>query len=159
MAQSSATRSLYSLRLRTRFPPEWARFLQLWAAFNAIYGGEQDSKERARVKSCIRRHFSEREARNILSRTDIAIGRIVAIPPGDMRREQGDPDFRRKTRELVRTYNRTKNALEKLAAVGGILYQVRCNLAHGSKDPFDPRDLMLVRESVRVLEILVAELG
>lgn len=160
MAQSAALRAQLSRRLRGQFPPEWTRFTQLWLAFNAVYGGEPDPKERARVKGAIRYHVSESSARAILKRSDVAVGRILAIPPGDMRIDQWDPNFRRASREQARIYrNRSQTAVSKLAAVGGILYQVRCNLLHGSKDPFDRRDQMLVRESVRVLELLVPEMA
>ncbi len=159
MAQSAALRALLSRRLRGRFPPEWTRFTQLWLAFNAVYGGEPDQKERARVKAAIRNHVSEGTARAILKLSDAAVARILAIPPGDMRLGQWDPVFRRASREQARIYrNRSQTAANRLTAVGGILYQIRCNLLHGSKDPLDGRDQMLVRESVRVLELLVPEM-
>jgi hypothetical protein len=42
--------------------------------------------------------------------------------------------------------------------VGGVIYQVRCNLIHGDKDPDDARDRMLVSESVAVLRSLMPAL-
>lgn len=139
-------------------PQEWTRFLQLWIAFNAIYGGEADARERARIKAAIRKNISEAAARRILGRTDVAIDRILATPPGDTRLGPFDAEFRRASREQARLYKTSKRALDKLVATGGILYQVRCNLVHGGKHPVDVRDQMLVRESARVLEVLVPEL-
>jgi hypothetical protein len=51
--------------------------------------------------------------------------------------------------------NRNETSVSRLAAVGGVLYQVRCNLIHGGKDPDNERDKMLVRESLTVLNVLV----
>ena len=52
--------------------------------------------------------------------------------------------------------DRNKAAIaELIAAVAGILYQVRCNLVHGSKDPDDSRDRMLLRASLQILMDLV----
>lgn len=159
MAQSAALRAQLSTRLQGHFPPEWTRFTQLWLAFNAVYGGELGAKERARVRAAIRNHVSESSARRILRRSDVAIERILAIPPGDMRLDQWDPNFRRASREQARLYrNHFQSAVNRLTAVGGILYQVRRNLLHGSKDPLDHRDRMLVRESAKVLELLVPEM-
>jgi len=104
MAKSEVLRQERSRRIRAQFSPEWTRFAQLWIAFNAIYGGEQDARERARIKAAIRKSISEGTARGLLAKTNVTIGRILALPPGDMRRGQFDPDFRRATREQARLY-------------------------------------------------------
>ena len=157
MAQSSdALRAQLSRRLRVAAPPEWQDFTSLWMAFNALYGGEPDERERARVMAAVRRHLAEHAARAVLRGAAAAIERIVAIPPGSMAMEYWHPAFRRASRRLVRVYRtRSASPVAKLAAVAGILYQIRCNLIHGSKDPNNPRDRMLVRESVRVLSLLL----
>ena len=158
MPPSVALRVQLSRRLRAGLPLEWTRFAELWLAFNAIYGGEPDAKERARVKSAIRNAVSQATARAVLRRTAAAVDRILALPPGNMLLEQWDPRFRRTSRELARIYRSpSESPVTRLVAVGAILYQVRCNLLHGSKDPQASRDRMLVRESVRVLELLVPE--
>jgi hypothetical protein len=73
-----------------------------------------------------------------------------------MRRESWDPRFRAATQRCVRRYaSRSETPERRLAAVAGILYQVRCNLFHGSKDPDNSRDRMLVRASLGILEDLV----
>jgi hypothetical protein len=155
MPPSSALRSMFSKRLRQNpFPKDWSRFTQLWMAFNAVYSGEPDRHERARVRAAVRNRVSESTARQILRQCSVPIQRIIAIPPGDMRLGQGDPRFRRASREQARLYARSRRAVDRLAAIGGILYQIRCNLFHGSKTIQDDRDVMLVRESVRILELL-----
>src|SRR5690242_14604301 len=101
MTPSAALRVTLSQRLRAGLPPEWMRFTELWLAFNAIYGGEPDTKERARVKSVVRNNVSEARARAVLSRVDVAIDHILSIPPGNMLLDQWDPRFRRISRDLA----------------------------------------------------------
>lgn len=158
MTVSAALRAQLSRRIRGATPPDWNRFGSLWMAFNAMYRGDPDSGERARVMSAVRRHFSEARARTLLRQCDVPLQRILAIPPGNMLYERWNPNFRRRSRDLARIVEGAGSARERLAAAAGILYQVRCNLIHGEKDPQQERDRMLVRESVRVLEVLVPEL-
>jgi len=51
-----------------------------------------------------------------------------------------------------------ETAVGRLAGVVGVLYQIRCNLLHGSKDPSNDRDRILVKESLVVLSALLPEL-
>lgn len=146
-------------RIRAGVPAEWHHFARLWLAFNAIYGGEADKTERRRIKSSIRSSMSAAKARAVINKTDAAVSRMLNMPPGDMRLEKADPGFRRASREQTRIYRTSPDAVEKVAALAAILYQVRCNLLHGSKDPDNPRDNMLVRESVRILEALLTAIG
>lgn len=124
----------------------------MWMAFNAIYGGEPDDRERDRVMSAVRRFVTEPRATRILQQCAEAIERIAALPPGDMRRDRDDPRFREQSRRCIAMYRALKGRpIERLSGVAGMLYQVRCNLVHGSKDPEDERDRMLVRESLKLL--------
>jgi hypothetical protein len=125
-------------------------------SFNAIYGGEPDARERRRVMNAVRRFVSRRDARNILERNRAAIVQLIDLPPGNMRLEARDPQFRIASQRCARLYLDTRETPEaRLAGAAGTLYQVRCNLVHGSKDPRSARDRMLVRESLRVLRDLV----
>jgi hypothetical protein len=156
---SAALLAQLSKRIRTVSPADWAEFGNIWMAFNAIYGGEPDQRERARVMGSIRRYIADRVARRLLRDSQQSIDRIVAIPPGDMRLAQRDPRFREASLRCIATYlNLEESSRGRLAAVGGVLYQIRCNLLHGGKDPNVRRDRMLVQESVRVLNRLVPAL-
>lgn len=152
-------RAVLANRIRREAPPEWGRFSTAWMAFNALYGGEPDSTERRRVMACVRRLVSKSRAKQTLRRIDTPVRALLQVPPGDMRLDQWDPAFRRASRRLARQYrDRGSSSLDRLAAVAGIVYQVRCNLLHGSKDPRSARDRMLVIESLRVLDALLVEL-
>jgi hypothetical protein len=125
-------------------------------AFNAIYGGEPDGRERSGVMACIRRQFSERAALRVLRSVTRSTDRILAVPPGNLLLNTYDPKFRAASQRCAAICrNRTESAVSRLAAVGGVLYQIRCNLIHGGKDPDVERDRMLVRESVAMLNVLV----
>jgi hypothetical protein len=76
-----------------------------------------------------------------------------------MQVDRDGPSFRAATQRCAALYrNRGETSRSRLAAVGCVIYQVRCNLIHGDKDPDDARDRMLVSESVGVLRSLVPAL-
>lgn len=143
-------------RIQSNFPADWVGFVQRWIAFNAIYGAEVGGDERSRVMRCIRLNFTEAAAQSVLDAASRHINKILDVPPGNMQRERDDPDFRLTSQRLADTYwSVSETAVGRLAAVGGVLYQVRCNLIHASKDPFDARDCMLITESLQVLQALI----
>jgi hypothetical protein len=107
----------------------------------------------------IRRSLSPEVAGLLLTELAQAIERISAIPPGDLRRDRDDPQFRAATTRCVNTYrDAAQSPQDRFATVGGVIYQVRCSLMHGAKDPFDARDCMLVEESLVILRALVPAL-
>jgi len=149
-------RSQLAFRIRFKAPAEWLEFCINWMAFNAIYGGEPDNNERARVMSAIRSCFSKHKAKAVLKTADRSIQRVIQLPPGNLQLDIWDPQFRAASRKYKRIYTtRSEEPVSRLAAVAAILYQVRCNLIHGSKDPDNERDGMLVRESNRVLKVIL----
>ncbi len=140
-------------------PPEWGDFLNLWVAFNALYGGELDVRERARAMSGVRRYVSAKDARHLLERHAARIAKLVDIPPGDMRLDQSNSRFRAASARCARIVRSPHgNSQQRIAGVAGVLYQVRCNVVHASKDPDDRRDRMLVRESLGILLDLIPAL-
>jgi hypothetical protein len=153
---TNALRAQLAFRIRTASPRDWREFSNLWMAFNAIYGGEPDRRERSRVMACIRRSFTERAALRVLRSVTRSIDRILELPPGNLLLNRYDSSFRAASQRCAAIYrNRSESSVGRLAAVGGVLYQIRCNLIHGDKDPDTERDRMLVRESVAVLNVLV----
>ena len=149
-------RAELAIRIRTAAPADWHEFSNLWMAFNAIYGGEPDRKERSRVLASIRRNVSDRKALGVLRQVTQAVDRLLAVPPGNMMMERCDPNFRSASQRYAAMYrNKKESSVSRLAAVAAVLYQVRCNLIHGSKDPEVERDRMLVSESRTILAVLV----
>jgi hypothetical protein len=88
-----------------------------------------------------------------------SVDRILAIPPANLNLNKWDPNFRAASLRCAALYrNKGETSVGRLAGVAGVLYQIRCNLIHGSKDPENERDQMLVRESVAILNALLPEL-
>lgn len=158
-AAADRLRAQLAFRIRRVAPVEWQQFSAHWMAFNAIYGGEPDNRERARVIACIRRAFSEKAALRVLRKVTASIDRILLVPPGNLLLNRYDPAFRAASARYAALYrNRRESSVTRLAAVAAVLYQVRCNLIHGDKDPDVERDRMLVGESLAILHVLMPEL-
>ena len=156
MPPSPRLRAELSRRLRRNTPAHWTEFTALWMAFNALYGGEPDESERTHISETVRSYVSAKDARHILSRHEASIAKLISVPPGDMRKSPFDSTFRTTSeRYVARLQSKTETATARLAAVAGLLYQVRCNLIHGSKRPDDARDRMLVQVSLDILQDLV----
>lgn len=159
MPASDRLRAELAYRIRTASPREWSEFGTLWTAFNAIYGGEPDQRERSRVMACLRRHFTNGTATQVLRAVRRSVDQILALPPGNLLIDRYDPNFRAASRRYAAMYrNPRETPISRVAAVGAVLYQIRCNLIHGDKDPQAARDRMLVQESLAVLQVLVPAL-
>src|SRR5688572_32436181 len=116
---SAALLAQLSKRIRTVSPADWAEFGNIWMAFNAIYGGEPDQRERARVMGSIRKYIADRVARRLLRDSRRSIDRIIAIPPGNMVLDGYDPRFREASRRCIATYrDLEQSSRARLAAVG-----------------------------------------
>jgi hypothetical protein len=95
----------------------------------------------------------------VLRRSTKSVDQILAIPPANLLLNRWDPKFRAASQRCAALYrNKKETAIGRLAGVVGVLYQIRCNLLHGSKDPSNERDQMLVKESLAVLDVLLPEL-
>lgn len=157
--QQNILRAELAFRIRTAAPADWLEFSNLWMAFNAIYGGEPDRKERSRVIAAMRKNMNERQALTVLRETSRFVDRLLAVPPGNLMLERWDPNFRAASQRYAAMYrNKNESSISRLAAVAAVIYQVRCNLIHGSKDPDLERDRMLVSESLGILNSLVPAL-
>ena len=110
-APADALRAELAFRIRTASPREWREFTNLWMAFNTIYGGEPDRRERSRVMACIRRSFSERAALRVLRPVTKSIDRILEVPPGNLLLNRYDPNFRAASQRCAALYrNRRESA-------------------------------------------------
>src|SRR5664280_942756 len=132
--QMDAERADRAIRIRRSSPREWTEFATVWMAFNVLYDG--DRREVDCVMACIRSHIDDGVAKDVLRSNAEAIEEVIRIPPGDMRWDQNHARFRMESDGFVACYrDDSQTFVERLAAVGGILYQIRCNLIHGSKRP------------------------
>jgi hypothetical protein len=82
----------------------------------------------------------------------------ATLPPGDMRLIGHPARFRaRTTADLQVVVDASRSASERLAHLLAVVYQVRCNLFHGQKNPADFRSHQLIRAGHRVLSALLDE--
>ena len=73
-----------------------------------------------------------------------------------MRFNVQDDRFRaRATRHAAIVTDVTQVAVERVAHLDAVLYQVRNNLLHGDKDPVSARDRRLVRACAHILDELL----
>lgn len=146
-----------AIKLRTAAVPQWNEFMDNWRACNALYKPESGATEREQAMNVIR-HLSVQEATDILAQLPDAIAYFSALPPGDMRKGNGHPNFRQRSADdMAVVNNASENPNTRLSHLIGVVYQIRCNLEHAEKDPSKERDIELVTHSISVMnEVLPA---
>jgi hypothetical protein len=128
-------------------------------SFNNLYNEVSSGDERSRLMATVRRSLSNDPAEAILGVSRGAINYFTNLPPGDMRFHPEHPKFRHRTSDDLRVVNDgSANPVERVAHLASVVYQVRCNLIHGSKDPANQRDRELVEHSRIVLDALLTSL-
>ncbi len=145
--------------IRNHVDQIWDRFHRMWTAFNALYNAAGAPSERAKVRAIVQRFVTERRGRELLSKLLPPKRHLPDPPPGDTRYAKTDPRFRRASgRELAMVRNEAAGASDRLAALMVLVYQVRCSLVHGNKNPERQRDNELVKWGVDTLELVVPAL-
>jgi hypothetical protein len=143
----------FSKKLRGREVPEWCEFLRLWAAFNCLYSEERGPRERDRLQQVLQKHLKEDKAKSLIEITSDAGRDLTSLPPGDMRKDESDCKFREYTQTSAATYqDLEKSNVDRITGLMTVIYQVRCNLLHGGKDPDNSRDMDLAKKSNAVLK-------
>lgn len=111
------------------------------------------------MMKCLAESISLATAEQILSVHEGSVRGLTDLPPGDTRYEATDPKFRAlATQDAAIVRDHSQDPLTRLARLGGLLYQVRCSLLHGSKDPSSTRDRMLVTASNKILSDILPHL-
>jgi hypothetical protein len=141
--------------------PAWEQFQRDWTAFNAIYAAGRllSNSETTAIDDAILKFFDNAAASRCLA--DIpsdSVKKLLQVPPGDDRYAPSDPKYRSKTRALAKIFDSGASAPEKLSALMQIVYQVRCNMIHGEKDPDFWRDKSLVRACAPITTVFVRHL-
>ena len=145
-------RAALARRLKQLEIPDWSEFVQTWMGFNAVYGVVEGRTERNRLMNAVRAFISSAEARRLLQQSEDAIRFFAELPPGNMWKSPNHPGFRQRSAADLAVVNDGKaDARERLAHLMSVVYQIRCNLVHGSKDPHNLRDRRLVSASHGVL--------
>jgi len=126
------------------------KFIMLWIAFNSLYAGRYNENECDCIKNYCDRHETDLKELNLFDETSVEIFKEDSIT--DMRLESPN-SFKEK-----RFKNLKANDVQALIMS---IYQVRCNLFHGSKTLMggtDSRDYKLIEASANIMEIILNKL-
>lgn len=120
------------------------KFMMHWIAFNWLYSAYGDRRETNNIKAFCQNNYDSLSHYDAFS--DKAIEIFMTSPVYDVIHDRNE---NRKQR-----YEKLKNAqgVERLESLFLTIYQVRCNLFHGSKSLHIDRDIQLVRAASIILE-------
>lgn len=139
--------------------PFFVKFVALWMAFNERFSlikrpksskeeNYHDYSERTKINIYCENNEKIIESVHQLVWTSPFIKIFLESGVKDMRAgyltKDNENDFKKLTRE---------EGIEQSKALFQTIYQVRCNLFHGSKSPDDKRDINLVRCAGEIMEI------
>lgn len=146
-------------RIRLNQGLEWGQFTSQWMALNALYNAVEGPSERKRVMNVVEKYLPQPAATRLLGELSAAIQNLAALPPGNVSFSERDKRFRLQSgADLALVRDDTQSATTRMAHLTAVVYQVRCNLLHGTKDPNVQRDRDLVAWSNQVLALLVPAL-
>lgn len=140
--------------------PFFVKFMTLWIAFNQIYskfsGEEEKPKtERVQIMKCLEKdeenQLLTRELfDSIFTSPFIKVFKDEPVCSYDRLEKKFIPDSF-KNNETVK--NENEKWQERIKALFMMIYQVRCNLFHGSKEVSNPRDVKLVKCAGEIIEM------
>ena len=154
------------LRRGTKIEDIFAKFFFYFAGFNAVYflwrkiDGLDQTNEGRHIENLLKK-FDEAKAQEMLDKIKISVDYFSQRRPIQRmdRRSSGRPyvgDKEEGHNWSKKLQNNDISALERLVAVGHILYLVRSNLAHGSKaERGDDREV--IERSMEPLRVLLTE--
>ena len=120
---------------------EILKFVAHWIAFNWMYRECRKGDDRRNIEA-----FCEREYERLRNFNAFGTGDILVFEDGPVRDEASG---HKRNREYTLLMEGTER--EAITALLLSIYQVRCNLFHGSKSLRVDRDIELVRSSSRIL--------
>ena len=152
-------RVLFAQRLCNLTNSTWKQFVVTWAGFNTLYNSVHGGSECWRAMQMIKLYVPYRTAERLLNQLSGPISYFAPEAPGNMQLSHSHPAFRQKTNAALRKVKNPRlKPVERLAYLISVVYQVRCNLLHGDKDPYETRDRALVANSLIVLDAVVPEI-
>ncbi|MCQ2578046.1 MAG: hypothetical protein MJ176_05900 [Treponema sp.] len=149
--------------------PFFVKFMTLWFAFNKEYSKfpgvvekelrDGSTKKQKDVEYAKIKEFCEKNMDKLLSVHDLIFKSPLIIifkekPVEDMKSVKKWKDNKNESHQEKYYKDLIKGtSKQQTIAIFQMMYQVRCNLFHGSKTPNMERDLNLVRNSGEILEI------
>jgi len=138
----------------------YAKFFFLWCSFNALYNltGDYNTEDKERIKELIN-ELKEEDAENFLKKTKQFCDYFLfkRLPIKDMKKEfhgKGQPKEVTDFESIIERYNTNEKKIEIIKDIMIIIYRVRNNLTHGSKE-MSGDDYEIIENSIPILEVIV----
>lgn len=139
--------------------PSGQSFVRRWMGFNAFYNHFAANSERDRLMAAVTQGMSDEQAESVFASCQSAIEYLAASPPGDMRRDPLHADFRKRAvADMRAACDDQLSSRKRLAHLVATVYQVRCNLFHGRKDPRLKRDSELITAGDSIMRAVMDHL-
>jgi hypothetical protein len=139
----------------------YAKFFFLWCSFNALYNlaGKYNTEDRERIKELIN-ELREEDAEDFLRKTKQFCDYFLfeRLPIKDMKKEFHGKKQSKEVLEFESVKNKymaNKKKIEITKDIMIIIYRVRNNLTHGSKE-MSGDDYEIIENSIPILEIIVS---
>ena len=139
---------------------KYAKFFFLWCSFNAIYNliGKYDTADIKRIKKLIDK-LNEEDAEIFFKEAKQFCNFFVLerSPIKDMKKEfHGirQPSEVVDFESIIERYTTNEKKIEIIKDIMIIIYRVRNNLTHGSKE-FSGNDYEVIENSIPILEVIV----
>ena len=154
MSQRDNAHAWYEYALKTG-DDSIAKFMMHWIAFNWIYCNNQSGSERKQIERICETRYDDLRLYNPFNNPE-SVDVFIKAPVLDIRgnnRKHENPrcPSQMDPWQLHETVCRGQG-LERVQCLLLTIYQVRCNLFHGSKRPDVERDQELVRSSAVIMQ-------
>lgn len=137
-----------------KFMVYWLAFNFLYAEYNNIITNNKYTKERTAIEKYCGKIKEIIEEANIFNKFQCEVDNLTEKPVISSGSNETE-----KARENQRgANNKDSDDFTRFQSLIQIIYTVRCNLFHGSKNPADERDYKLVHASAKIMEYLVGKL-
>ena len=117
------------------------RFICFYIAFNSLYDQEKQRWEYERVSSFIKKYMERNPFYN---------------PSSLMHSKEWSKDIKNVRDGNVKSYIRNESTQKNKLFMS--IYQIRCNLFHGSKSMYYKRNVDLIQDSANILEDLLTRI-
>ena len=138
----------------------YAKFFFLWCSFNALYNlaGEYNIADKERIQELIN-ELREEDVEDFLRKTKQFCDYFLfeRLPIKDMKKEfhgKKQPEEVLEFESVKNKYMANEKKIEIIKDIMIIIYRVRNNLTHGSKE-VSGNDYEVVENSVPILEVIV----
>ena len=139
---------------------KYAKFFFLWCSFNAIYNlfGKYKTHDIERIMELID-ELKEEDAEIFFKEAKQFCNFFVLkrSPIKDMKKELHGKEQPKEVRDfesIIGRYNANEKKIEIIKDIMIIIYRVRNNLTHGSKE-FSGNDYEVIENSIPILEVIV----